>query len=106
MEVERDAVDAAAVADVAHFEHGGHRGLEARVFLVERRQVAAHHHAHHDLGRHLVARDGAHVGSIAQDGDTVAQLVDFRHAVRDVDDRQAFAAELAHDVEQLLGFAR
>ena len=73
--------------------------------LVEGGQVAPHHHLDDEFGCHLVPQDGADIGAVAQHRHAVAELVDLGHAVGDVDDGQAVAAQLAHDLEELLGLA-
>ncbi len=73
---------------------------------VEARQVAADHHLDDRLGADLVARQRPGIAAVAQHGDAVGELVHLRHAVADVDQRDALRAQLAHQPEQVLGLAR
>ena len=58
------------------------------------------------LARQLVDRRGHHAPAVAQHGHAIGELEHLVHAVRGVDDRDAFARELAHDLEQRLAFRR
>ncbi|MNT05926.1 hypothetical protein D3C72_1405720 [compost metagenome] len=72
---------------------------------VEAGQVAPDHHLDQRRLRQNVARERADKAAVAQHGDAVGQLIDFRHAVADIDDGHAFGAQLADQGEQAVGLA-
>jgi hypothetical protein len=74
--------------------------------FVEAGDVAAHHHRDEPVGRQRRALERADVGAVAQHRHAVGQLVDLGHSVADVDDREAFLAQLADQAEQMFRFAR
>lgn len=106
VQIEAAAAHARAVRDVAHRQQQVARIVGRVRFLVEARNIAADHHADEPLGRQRVALERADVRAVAQHRDAVGQLVDLRHPVADVDDREPFGAQLADQPEQVIGFAR
>ena len=73
-------------------EHGG----LLRIFLTH---FTADHHVDQPLTIHLRDRERIDVLAVAQDADVVAQVKDFVKTVRDIDDRDAFRAQLLDDAE-------
>ena len=64
------------------------------------------HHAHQLRRVELVAHQAADILPIAQDADPVGELIHFRHAVADIDDRHPLIAQAQDELEQALGFPR
>ncbi|SAL88727.1 hypothetical protein AWB68_08874 [Caballeronia choica] len=106
MQVEAAAAHAAFIGDVAHLQDHLARIVGRVLLLVEARDVAADHHLHEAFRRQVRALQRADIAAIAQHRHAVRQLIDFRHPVADVDDREAFLAQLADQVEEAVGFAR
>ena len=72
--------------------------------LIEVAERSADHHLHDACRFDLLTRQLAHITAIAQHRQTIGQRVHFGHAVADIDDGDPFVAQLAHDLEQGLGF--
>ena len=71
-----------------------------RPAAVELRNVAADHQPHHPVVVDFVALQLARILAVAQDRHPVRQLLDLAQPMRDVNDADAAAAEVPHDLEQ------
>ena len=90
-------------AEVFDCEAGG-AGLGCALD-VEVAEVATDHEADHVFVGDLLAREFAGVAAVAEGDDAVGDFTDFAEAVGDVDDADAFGAEIFDDGEEAGGFA-
>ena len=66
--------------------------------------LTAHHVANQLVSRDISQNAGVDHGTVAEDSEAVADLAEFVHAVRDVNDGHAAGFQVADDAEDLLGF--
>jgi hypothetical protein len=72
---------------------------------VHRGQVAADHHLDQLTASHLLHRPGADEGPVAQGGDAIGDPGQLVQPVRDVDDPDSAAPQVADDAEEVLHLA-
>ena len=75
------------------------------VLLVEGRDLASDHEPNDGVGADLRLVERAHECAVAQHSNPVAERIHLVHAVRDIDDSEAFGAQLADQGEQSLALA-
>ena len=99
-QLEADIPDGVAAPKVADLEH--HLVTrQVRNFRLRLRQAAADHHPDDRVDARRRGGDSADILAVAHHGDTVGDLLQLVHLVRDIDDADAFISELADDAEQL-----
>lgn len=77
----------------------------AQLLGIEAVDDAADHGGDHLFGSRPCNVERGDVAAVAQHRDAVAIVEDLGHAVRDVDDADAFAGKLVNDLEQFLRLA-